>query len=85
MIKFKKLKVKGFKSFVEPIEIIIENIRIQTLCSYENLYSQNDFSFCIHLIKYSRTVTHTIKTCIHKMVFDSVTIFVNIRIHKVRS
>ena len=25
MIKFKKLKVKGFKSFVEPIEIIIEN------------------------------------------------------------
>ncbi len=25
MIKFKKLKVKGFKSFVEPTEIIIEN------------------------------------------------------------
>ncbi|SVA45695.1 uncharacterized protein METZ01_LOCUS98549, partial [marine metagenome] len=25
MIKFKKLKVKGFKSFVEPIEILIEN------------------------------------------------------------
>ena len=25
MIKFKKLKLKGFKSFVEPVEIIIEN------------------------------------------------------------
>ena len=25
MIKFKKLKVKGFKSFVEPTEILIEN------------------------------------------------------------
>lgn len=25
MIKFKKLRVKGFKSFVEPIEIVIEN------------------------------------------------------------
>ena len=24
MIKFKKLKVKGFKSFVEPTEVIIE-------------------------------------------------------------
>ena len=25
MIKFKTLRVKGFKSFVEPTEIIIEN------------------------------------------------------------
>ena len=25
MIKFKKLKLKGFKSFVEPTEIIIQN------------------------------------------------------------
>ena len=24
MIKFKKLKVKGFKSFVEPTEVIIQ-------------------------------------------------------------